>query len=313
MTELPNPTEGIEMPQGSGRPSTADAETFMQGNVGLPKGPMRRIEEAKSADARVARNGWMVAVVMTVAFGGTLTALLKQSQSILRARIPAVMMDGKSPAILVQTSPQFEMGKDFKFVSIPPQQVRAELGRFLSMRWGVSEIHARQDWPILKTYWLQGERQKKDFETWNKPVYESSHKDGWFRRVVLVSALWDTPRDLPDTGGQEVDARVDFREEDIVPTQTDPIRTQTYTTRLIFRIGEAVPISNMDEKLVFQTNNPLNFRVMKMYTKETAMVQTTPTNDLNGTPNVAPKASIAVPASLSVSALPGVPLPPVTP
>jgi hypothetical protein len=41
---------------------------------------------------------------------------------------------------------------------------------------------------------------------------------------------------------------------------------------MIFRVGEVVPINSMDRKVVYYLKNPLNFRPIKIFPKETTLV-----------------------------------------
>jgi hypothetical protein len=262
-TSLPDPHADLNMTAGLGRAGHADQETHIQNGRGLPKGPIRQIAAASSADARVAKSGWYAALLVGVAFLSVLAVLFRQNDLIIKQRIPVVEVDGKSPATLVQTSPEFKLGKDFEGISLPPNVIRAELANFLDMRFGVSQLHARSLWPKLVNYWLP-EEQVRPFEDYSAKVFAQATKEGWWRRIVLTNAMWDPPRHLKE-GGEEVDARVDFREEDLKLDSMDPIHSQAYTMHIVFRIGESVPISNPNQKVLFYTMNPLNFRPVKVY------------------------------------------------
>jgi hypothetical protein len=218
------------------------------------------LSEVRTEEVRRGRMGWGMAGLFFVLFIVMFTAYYKLGQSVVNFRFPFIRADGNGSVVLVQSIPESEKGE------YPVQNVRAEIKRFYEERYGISQWHARKFWPELKAYWL-GDREKRALDLFAQTSWAKSEAEGWMRKITVVMIVIDDAQPIK-SGGTSWLARVQYVEEDIRVDGTEPLRKQSYESKIRFTTGTKIELTNPDAKKLYGDGNPLNFRVVELQNPE---------------------------------------------
>jgi hypothetical protein len=219
------------------------------------------LAEVRTEEVRRGRIGWGLAFAGWTLFLLTFGAYYKMGQAVINFRFPFIRADGNGGVVLVQSIPENDKGQ------YGVQNVRAEIKRFYEERYGISQWHARKFWPELKAFWL-GDREKRTLDLFAQTLWAKAEAEGWMRKITVHKIVIDDVQNLKDGGGQTWLARIEFLEEDLRVDSIEPLRKQSYESKIRFSTGTKIELTNPDAKKLYGDANPLNLRVLELQNPE---------------------------------------------
>lgn len=219
-----------------------------------------RLSETRSAEAKVARVGWITATIFIVLFLISATYNVKMLTSVMQFRFPFIRADaGTGDVALVQAIDQVQSRGVY-----PDEFVLNQVDVFYEGVYGVSDYHARVTWPRLKEFWMTTRIGDTAAVRW-QAEYQLAKEKGYFRRVAVRSKTIEQKIvSKADRGGVKYYVNVEYIEEDISLEDQRVVRRTKYAGRIIFNVGAQYQQIGTDAILLLGQKNPLNFQVMEL-------------------------------------------------